>query len=176
MSTWNRELCWAASRARLKFQSQGPDPSFLQEERLFFRFKHTLDETKRLPQGAVQWPHDNGTSCNRSKYSQPQDVLFPCYYLDGVFAIPHDLVLGSHESPTGARLEIRLTHEPARVLDTQTNQEEENYAHCNLRNHDHLGRPKSVRSGVLKSIVRARIREAATILSEPTAQFPPISD
>ena len=96
---------------RLATRGRSLDPSFDSTERLFLRFS-SMTEDGYVAAASVGYPGSDGLSCNRERYSLPEDVLFPAWPDHGIAAIDVERVLGFYN------LDVR--HDPL----------PENYAHA----------------------------------------------
>lgn len=167
--TWSRHEHWEESRQRLLFADRKARDDFSPTELLFFRYSEALLGGK-VPHSAIRCPDDKGTSCNRQKVSIDRDVLFPCFYHCGVSAIEVQQLPDSLPSGTGVTIAFRIVHDPARVLDRETEREEENFAHTLIFTMDAASgsvRIKKRFSKALKTLVRTVLSEGMRIISPP---------
>jgi len=168
-SAWNKAKCFSGSRDRLLFGGRTKIP-VESAERLFFRFRATPVDGL-VPISDIRYPDSNGTSCNRSGgnenlISHPQDVLFPRYYSEGVWAVSASLFERGFKSRGGVAIQVVVQHDPTIVGNTQF----ENYAHTLLLNYNKCCRTSGPRKGVPNSVkteVRALLSEAGSVLKIP---------
>jgi len=99
-------------------------------------------------------------SVNRSKYSRPNDVLFPQYFLCGILAFPVSDVPNNLLSGTGISTEFKVTHVPFR----------DNYAHSEIRAFDEQShkRRDSLSDGVRREFRRRMGNGNARFITRPS--------
>ena len=112
----------------LLWNGRGLDPHFDPAEFLYFRVEH-LDERGQFTNLDVKCPD---TSCNRSKYSRPEHVLYsryPKFISWHVGAIQVRDTPEPLESGDKRRFDFRVEHVPVRPPEA----EDENYSHSEIR-------------------------------------------
>ncbi len=96
------------------------DPDFADDELLYNRCRAVhVAEQRLLPEG-IKFPD---WSVNRSKYSEPDDVLLPSYSDWGIVEFKVDSVPKKLISPGEVVFEFKVEHDPV----------EDNYSHSEVR-------------------------------------------
>ncbi len=131
------------------------DPDFDAEEVLYFRFANLIDGEISLP--SIKFPNQ---SVNRSKYSEPEWVLYsnyPSVVHWGIASFRVREIPERLESNGGIKWEFIPKHVP----------EEENYSHSEikpLRNGEEMRHPKNK---LIKAKYKIYIRKCAKVLKKP---------
>lgn len=140
---------------RLRQNGRPVDPLFSEDEKLYRRVKDGQVESGRLIPISIDLP---SCSSNRSKYSEPEDVLLPSYHNWGIAVflvkdVPPKLI------DDDSSCDFRVEHVP----------EPENYSHTEIRSY-HNGRfdqPKKPGNKIKKQI-RQIISDRAQVIKYPT--------
>ncbi len=159
---------------------RGVDSIFASDERLYLRYAEVAHNELTLPDNelaaAVVDQHFRfpDQSVNRSKYSEPLDVLFPCFVTEGVVVFPCHaatcvLIGKSPNTKAGTEppvFEFRPTHVPLPG----------NYSHAEIANlrdgvqlrHNQGGKVQ----GSIKAGYRQRVRGHAQLVRRPSPGEP----
>lgn len=129
------------------------DPIFDEEEILYVRCLSDDVQGERLNPAAIKFPD---WSVNRSKYSEPEDVLIPNYQEYGVAAFKVKNIPKTLSSPAPGNIlsEFKIEHVP----------EEDNYAHSEVRTYKNGHHDRSI-GKKLNSQVKKEFRQ---LLSDKT--------
>lgn len=150
---------------RLCINGRKRDDEFEQNEVLYLRFKKThFDSSSRFPILAVRFPD---CSVNRSKYSEPEDVLLPNWLDYGIAQVmASDIPTSIPEDET---VTFTVKHDPVGPgHDYFATQGFENYAHAEIRayrDNIHLKSKEAVKSLVRKKF-RTAVGEAMSIIRD----------
>lgn len=141
---------------RLFRRGRLPDPDFQATEQLFHRCKQADIIDNRLIPAAISF---RNWSVNRSKYSEPRDVLLPSWLEWGiaVFTVA-DVPAPFMAEGTGIAWSFRMEHVP----------EEENYSHSEIRSYkDGVYQPKPGPNELTKKWFRQKLSDRIAILLVP---------
>jgi uncharacterized NAD(P)/FAD-binding protein YdhS len=149
---------------RLRIAGRAVDNVFEPTECLYLRFVSYDPQTGRPDFGDIRCPDQ---SVNRSKYSEPDDVLWcrQVYLKEQGFGsffvsqIPPLLRDGK-----GQEIGFRVEHDP--VIESIVDLE--NYSHSEVRAHNQTGRQRKV-SKLIKTMFQQSIAEALSVLKLPRA-------
>lgn len=132
-------------------------PKFAPDELLFMRVQREHVHGDEVDNMAIRFPD---FSVNRGEFSEPEDVLLPCYIGMGVCQFNvQDIPPGPHV-PDGSSREytFNVFHVP----------EEENYAHSEVRAHkDGVHSPKLDLPKSLKKLFRNALRQKMRVVIHP---------
>ena len=126
---WTTLLRFLKLRPLRMYRRKRPeDQNFRPSEDLYMRYKDRgfSIPTQPAPSAAQiirELIRPTDQSVIRSKYSQPEDVLFPGYFSWGILAFPVSDIPGSLFTGTGILIQFKLTHVPLW----------NNYAHSEIR-------------------------------------------
>jgi len=148
-----------ADRPDRMYRNDRPvDPHFASEEFLYRRCRQADVHGERLLPYAIRFYPD--WSVNRSKYSEPEDVLYPSYLDWGVASfqvqdIPPHMVSGG-----GILFEFKAEHVP----------EDDNYAHSEVRTFKNgVHERKAELPNLIKKEFRQLLSERARVVTPPKA-------
>ncbi|MFB2969202.1 hypothetical protein ACE1CD_09545 [Aerosakkonema sp. BLCC-F183] len=132
------------------------DPDFSPEEKLYFRYKEMeIVEGRVMPTG-IRFPD---FSVNRSKYSEPEDVLIPSYGEYGILTFKVKDIPAPERTNETTLYEWKAVHEPT----------EDNYSHSEVQTFKNgmytkkLDVPKT-----LKKKFRVILSERMSVIHEPS--------
>lgn len=131
------------------------DENFGREEKLYYRCQAQHVDGQRLLPQAIRFPN---FSVNRSKYSEPEDVLIPSYQDWGISMFSVGDIPEPESTDENTHYSWRVTHDPL----------EDNYAHSEVRTFknniytDKLQVPKTI-----KKKFRQILSERITIIHQP---------
>ena len=109
------------NRPERMFRRNRPiDENFDLEEELYYRCQAQHVDEQRLLPGAIRFPN---FSVNRSKYSEPEDVLIPSYQDWGIATFRVGNLPEPELTDDTTEYEWRVVHDPL----------EDNYAHSEVR-------------------------------------------
>lgn len=132
------------------------DPDFSPEENLYFRYKEMETVEGRVIPTGIRFPD---FSVNRSKYSEPEDVLIPCYEDYGILTFKVKDIPPAERTNETTLYEWKAVHEPT----------EDNYSHSEVQTFKNgmyakkLDVPKT-----LKKKFRVILSERMSVIHEPS--------
>jgi hypothetical protein len=131
------------------------DPHFEPDERLFHRCLKVHLEFGRVLPAAFRSPD---FSVNRSKYSEPVDVLVPVYRRWGIACFEVAVIPSEMSSPGGVSYQFQVDHIP----------EEDNYAHSEVRTYKSGKHSRKLKvHDVVKKQFRQILSDSAILLKDP---------
>jgi hypothetical protein len=139
------------------------DDKFSSDERLFLRFPHLSLRTGKPEFSDIRCPD---LSVNRSKYSNPEDVLWAkfVFLVDwGIGSIPVGQATFSLLAVDAATVDFWVEHDPVAA----SSEFPENFSHCEVRAFK-LGQRRPKVSNTLKIKFRQRIAEAIDVHHAPS--------
>jgi hypothetical protein len=147
---------------RLRANGRSLDNKFTSDERLFLRIHRISPNTEKPEFSDIRCPD---LSVNRSKYSDPEDVLWSkfVYLVDwGIGSLTVGQATFGLPSGDGVVIDFKVEHDPVAA----SNEAPENFSHCEIRAYK-LGQRRPKVSNALKSEFRQRIAEAVEVLQAP---------
>lgn len=134
------------------------DPDFDEREVLFHRFNKLIDVDEHIYPSSIRFPD---FSVNRSKYSEPYDILIPKYFDWGIFSFQVKDIPDPISIP-GDKLtlyQFNAEHVPL----------EENYSHSEVRTSKDgvYVKDMKIKNKIIKKTFRFKLSDKATIIKYP---------
>lgn len=143
---------------RLLRQGRIVDRQFDSSERLYHRCQLRHIDSERLLPEAIRFPN---FSVNRSKYSEPEDVLLPNYQDWGIAAFEVIDIPESQSTDTNTEYSWRVEHDPL----------DENYAHSEVRTFKNSVYTENLKvPTTIKKEFRQILSDRARVIHKPRIQ------